>query len=105
MRWELDYQDKANVIEAALDRGLPMPKWARNEPVLFPGDEFYISAFWELSTCRQLGMSYGPIPWTDILIYGQFAGLDYEAFSIFVRVMRAMDSKFLQWAKEKNKND
>jgi hypothetical protein len=102
--WELEYQEKAFVVEAAIERGAPLPSWANNEPEVYPIDEFYLSAFSELSTCRQIGMGTGPIPWGEIAQFAQFSGLDDENFSTFVQVMRAMDSVYLKWVGKKQGN-
>lgn len=71
---------------------------------MLSGDEFYLSAFHDLSTCRQLGFSIGPIPWKDIILYAQFAELDSDVLSIFVPVIRAMDNEYLKWVGKKTSN-
>lgn len=81
-------------------RGLPIPDWAE-EPVQYPGDDFYLSAFMELSTCRQY--QFGPVPWTAIIEYAEFAGLDSEILPVFVLCIRAMDSVYLDWIEKKKK--
>lgn len=101
MRWELDWQEKNFVAQAAIERGQPVPEWLLNEPLLLPGDRFYISAFYELSTCRSFGMTVGPIPWRDIIYYAQFAQLDDDLLSVFVRALRAMDAVYLEYVKKK----
>jgi hypothetical protein len=61
-----------------------------------PGDEFYLRAFRELSTCRH-GSGLAPIPWTSIVEYGLLARLDADNMRLFVDVIRAMDIAFLKW--------
>ena len=71
------------MIEAALERGQEIPDVFREEPPLYPGEEFYLQAFKKLSTCRQLGMSIGPIPWDAIDRYIERSQLDPELHEVF----------------------
>lgn len=105
MRWELDYEEKGFVIEASRERGLPTPEWADNEPKIFDGDEFYLGAFNDLSTCRPVGLSLGPIPWRDIIDYARYHGLDRLMTDFFLRVMRGMDTVYLKWQRGKKPKD
>lgn len=59
-----------------------------------------MSAFWALSTCRQMGFSPGPIPWNHVHAYAEFAGLDRENGFAFSEVMRAMDNAWLDYQAE-----
>lgn len=70
------------------------------EPFLEPRDAFFLRAFKELSTCRQIGMGPGPIPWDKIIAYGERAGLDEEMLEAFVLIMRQMDGAYLEWQEE-----
>lgn len=71
------------------------------EPHLYPGDEFYLRAFSELSTCRFMGFDgSGPIPWKDIVQYGLFSDLDEDLLKAFIRIIRHMDDGYLQWQRE-----
>jgi len=85
------------VVEAALERGARLPAWADEAPELLQGDEFYISAFMELSTCRQLGFGgEGQIPWTAMMIFADRYELG-DMTDAFVEAMRALDLEYLQW--------
>jgi hypothetical protein len=66
--------------------------------MLLPGEEFYLSAFWDLSTCRQLGMAQGPIPWNVTVYYAERAGLDEDLAGIFMHVLRELDCEYLEWS-------
>ena len=101
MRWELEWQEKNFVVQAAIERGQPIPEWLQNEPLLLPGDEFYMSAFYELSTCRSYGWTLGPIPWRDIIFYAQYAGLEEDLLPVFVRSLRAMDTVYMEYIDKK----
>lgn len=69
------------------------------------GDEFYLSAFSELNTCRRAGFGLGPIPWTAIIAFAEQYELEYDLKSTFLRVIRALDQEFLEYKAEKGKND
>jgi len=91
------------IIEASALRGVPPPKFLDDEPLLLPGDEFYMTAFYRLDTCRSIGMSYGPIPWRDIVMYADREGLDSDLVQLFVYVIRSMDGEYLRLADKKKK--
>jgi hypothetical protein len=79
-----------------------VPEWLDKEPDLLPGDEFYVDAFWELCTCRALGMSIGPIPWRDVVSYAEYVELEHDLISVFVRAIRALDNIYLVWVEKKS---
>ena len=68
------------------------------EPLLLPGDQFYLSAFHELSTTRATGFGLGPIPWDKILRYAEIAGLDDDLRADFQQVIRVLDNAYLKWS-------
>lgn len=59
------------------------------------GDDFYITAFWELCSCRAFGQAMGPIPWTAIREYGHTAGLSDAMMGVFTMVIRELDEFYL----------
>jgi hypothetical protein len=71
------------------------------EPNLGPFD-FYIESFFELSTCRQIGMALGPIPFTTILEYCKI--FEVEEFTDFLYFMRRLDNIFLSRKKDNGDN-
>lgn len=82
-----------------------MPQWYLDEPHLYPGDAFYLKAFFDLSTCRQMGMGLGPIPWDKILMYAKFNGLDEDVTEAFIVIIRELDIAFIEQVnKEKSKD-
>ena len=71
------------------------------EPQLSPGDEFYLRAFSELSTCRAIAFEgSGPIPWKDIVQFGLFSELDEDLLKAFVKIIRHMDDGYLKWQRD-----
>ena len=92
----MDYQGKAWSVESGLAKGRAAPSWYYERPESEAGDDFYIAAFWELSTERAFGMSLGPIPWSVIVEYGMVHGLDDDVLAVFVQVIRQMDGAYLE---------
>lgn len=82
-------------IEAAIAKGRTLPSWYLDRPDEQDGDQFYLSAFWDLSTCRQNGWSPGPIPWNHIRDYAEYAGLDRDNGFRFAAIIRRMDAYYL----------
>ena len=74
-----------------------------HEPEIAPGEVFYFEAFGDLSTCRMIGMTAGPIPWRDIVHYADRAGLDAEEAEAFTTIIRTMDRAWLDHQAEKGK--
>lgn len=65
-----------------------------------PGDEWYIHAFWELSTTRAVGFAPGPVPWHHVVDYAERAGLDEGMIAVAVRVIRKLDYVYLDWSRK-----
>jgi hypothetical protein len=63
------------------------------------GLQFYTSAFRELSSCRPVGMSAGPIPFTAIVEY--FKVYPEGEFEEFHFLMRQMDDAYLKFHLDK----
>jgi len=82
---------------------MPLPDWVTAEPVVFPGDEFFLSSFYNLSTCRSYGEVTGPIPWRDIVHYSDRNELEHDVSEAFVFIIREMDAEFLKWRAAKQK--
>ena len=85
--------------------GRPLPAWFLDEPEVEPGEEFFIGAFFELSSCRQIGMGLGPIPWSAIVEYADRVRLAADVRRMFVDVMRLLDGFFLEDAEERAKRE
>lgn len=93
----LRYQRDGFSVDAAIAKGRPLPDWYLDQPEIAPGDDFYLRAFNNLGTCRQIGMSVGPIPWDRCIDYAERAGLEPDLIDAFVSVIRAMDAAYLDW--------
>lgn len=70
---------------------------------MLDGDEFYLAAFWELSSTRSQGWGEGQIPWTAMKDYAEFHELEDDVARAFVQVMRAMDSAYLEWQADESR--
>lgn len=42
----------------------------------------------------------GPIPWNIIVQYAEYCGLEIDITDLFIRVVRSLDSAYLDWCKE-----
>ena len=67
------------------------------EPILGPF-EFYVEAFFELSTCRPIGMAAGQIPFTSIVDYHRLFNVA-DDFTDFLYFMRKLDNAYLSKGK------
>lgn len=78
------------IIDQAIQAGEDLPEKIKNAPELLRGLVLYYNAFQDLSSCRNLGMSLGPIPWDAIngycLTY-DITGEQREDMFYFVNVM------------------
>jgi hypothetical protein len=94
------------MIAPAEAKGRELPDWVHKKPVENRGDDFYLSAFSDLGTCRSLSQEMpGPIPWTAIVEYADRAGLESDVSQGFIRIIRAMDLVYLEWFSEKRQKE
>ena len=66
------------------------------------GWEWIIQAYFDLSTCRTIGMSPGPIPWTAVDLWAErnaLSATEYEELEFFIR---RMDSKYQKLVREES---
>jgi hypothetical protein len=85
-------------VQSRLDKGAPLPDWYLDEPERGQDGAFYLSAFWDLHTCRHMGFSPGPIPWNRIKEYADFVGLDRQNAFAFTAIIRLMDNAYTKWS-------
>lgn len=89
-------------METQLSRGREAPDWYLSRPELWPGQEFYLTAFDRLTTCRPLGSGgIGRIPWTAIVKYSEVHGMDFYELQTFQYLMERMDTVYIKWVQEK----
>jgi len=82
-------------MEQCLRENLPFPKAISEAPILTPGLELFDISFMDLSCCRQIGMSLGPIPWTAITDYCKFNKIREEQTCDMHYLIRKMDEAYL----------
>lgn len=100
--WELEYNEKEFSLQARIAKGLPLPEWVEREPPVYPGDDFILTAFYHLSSCRHFGDGIpGPIPWHRMVEYADRARLDEDNTESFIHIMREMDAGYLKWYERK----
>lgn len=87
-------------MKAAIEAKRPIPPSILNAPVVPPESQFYLQAFCDLSTCRQIGFGgFGSIPWTAMNEYA--IRFNVECFDMFSRIIRALDGKWLERSNSK----
>lgn len=67
------------------------------EPHRQRGDDWWLEAFGDLSSCRAFGQIVGPIPWTVRKAYVSRRGWDSGMIDAFHRVMRKLDDVYLKF--------
>lgn len=76
---------------------MDLPFAWRDVPILEnQGYEWYLEAFGDLSTCRIIGFSAGPIPWTAIIKYIEHE--EIKEVDEFIQIIGAMDAAYLEYA-------
>lgn len=90
-----------SIIAQCIKRRQPLPEKIANAPTIRQGLEVYYVAFWELSTCRPIGMGVGQIPWTAIDQYAARQGWEGERYEDLVDFTRAMDRTFMAYQSER----
>lgn len=80
-------------------RNLPLPKWAQEVPTVPPHLAWFLSAWYDLDTCRFWTQgSPCPIPWTAILKYSEYHGVDMDYMH---RLISCMDKEYIGYCTKK----
>lgn len=91
-------EDIEFILKNCMQTGMPIPDFIKNAPELMPGLEVFLQAFWDLSTCRQIGMGLGPIPWTSVESYATLY-FESDGFKQDLHFhIRQLDAAYLEWA-------
>jgi hypothetical protein len=93
------------IIQQCMREKLPLPDRIENAPQLTLGLELYYGAFFDLHTCRPLGMAEGAIRWMDIHDYCDRLELSLEQREDMHHHIRVMDNAYLEWRGKKAKNE
>lgn len=76
---------------------MPLPKRIAEAPTLFMGLELFYAAFFDLHTCRPLGMSEGRISWLHIEQWADANHLDPEQREDLHFYIKQIDGEYLKW--------
>lgn len=99
MSYYLQYgKIEKKILEAAAKGafGGQLPEHIENAPVLRPGLDFFLDAFYTLSTCRPLGVNgAGPIPWDAIERFADSRGIVGEQREALHFHVRSLDHTYL----------
>lgn len=91
-------RDAPKLIEAKMD----LPFAWRDVPTLEnQGYDWYLEAFADLSSCRNIGFSVGQIPWTAVIKYVEHE--EIKEVDDFIHIIGAMDSAYLEYANNPTK--
>lgn len=86
------------IVEQCVRTRQPYPDSIANAPELHPGLNLFYTAFLDLTSCRALGTSQGPISWLSIHYYCEANEIDGEQREdVFFHVTR-LDKVYLDWA-------
>jgi hypothetical protein len=88
--------DEAGAIAMYLRRKKVVPEHLLQVPELCLGLELFYRAFMELSSCRQVGMGEGPIPWTAIQSWCTENGVQADQRHRVFHHVRQMDLAYLK---------
>lgn len=66
--------------------------------------ELYLRAYYELDSCRSIGMGEGPIPWTALDQWAARLGLDEEERGDLFYLVRRIDNAYLEHLAKKRKH-
>lgn len=83
------------------ERGIEPPAAFFERPELWPQNQMYWDAFWDLGSERQIGMGIGPIPRSAIKAYADEYDMSVEEFDSLYRMLRIMDNEYLSLINEK----
>lgn len=108
MNYELvQGKNEEKIVRLAKANRQEIPDIIKNKPQLLPGLDIYYKAFWELSTCRSIGMMEGPIWWIAIRDYAdemEFTGIDRIRFFFLIKQMDSEYTSVRAKEVEKKKN-
>ena len=84
---------------------MPVPQAILDAPTLPLGLELYLTAWLELNSCRPIGMTAGPIPWTAVHMYANFLDLDDDQREDLHDHISSMDNVYFKYLDSKKKKE
>lgn len=91
------------ILEQCKRERRPLPPSITNAPDLRLGLEMYYGAYFDLTTCRPIGMAAGPIPWTAVNQYARAYDYNGEQEDDLQFYISRMDAAYLDWVGKKGK--
>jgi hypothetical protein len=77
-----------------------LPKFLEDEPIINDGLEFYLIAYFDLGTTRQVGFGMAPISYFSIRDYARDYGIesqdDFENFESYIRELEKVEFKIVE---------
>lgn len=96
-------KDERKIVEQCVRGRLPYPDAIANAPELHPGLNLFYTAFLDLTSCRTLGYSQGPIPWLAIHHYCEANEIEGEQREDMFYHVAHLDKAYLDWSAKKIK--
>jgi hypothetical protein len=84
--------------KAGVDVNAKLPAWYK-EPPEGPDpavEQLFLTAWERLSSCRQIGMTVGPIPFHLMVWYAERQGFDRDTIDTFCEVLGELDALWLR---------
>lgn len=102
MEYQLKYAgvDESIYLQAQKN-GQPLPDFLANKPMLRQGLHYYMRAFFDLETERNVGFAVCPIPITKIIEYGRYLNHKEWELEDFILIMRSLDNVALKFYRSK----
>lgn len=91
------------IVRQAIMAGEPIPDRIKDAPRLIPGLQFYLNAFFELDSERDMGWGIGPIKRRAIWDYAVDYELDYDEREDLLYYIREMDNAHIAQVREKER--
>lgn len=92
--------DSIDSLKAVAETGRRV-KALEDRPQVRSGLLLYWQAFWDVSTCRRIGMEgASPVPWTAIDAWARRHGIAGDGFDRLVELIERMDAV---WMKDQSK--
>lgn len=94
-------EHERRILVQCLRERLPLPQKIQNAPELKLGLELYFGAFFDLNTCRPIGWSIAPIPWSSINDYARTFEFDELQTEDLFFYISHMDIAFINFHRSK----
>lgn len=96
-------KDERKIVEQCVRSRQPFPTTIANAPELHPGLYLFYTAFLDLTSCRTLGYSEGPISWLAIHYYCEANEIEGEQREDVFYHVSHLDKTYLDWSRKQHK--